>query len=275
MAHILIAGCGDVGTTLGLLLAAQGHVVWGLRRDPAPLPTPIRAIAADLGDPVTLEHLPPELDYVFYTAAAGARDEAHYRAVYVEGIGHLLDALAGQPLRRVFLTSSTSVYAQDDGGWVDEDSPAAGQGTSGRLIREGEQRLLAGPFPATVVRFAGIYGPGRTRLLEQVRAGRPCQAEPPQWSNRIHRDDCARVLAHLLTLEQPAPLYLAVDDEPAPLHEVLAWLAQRLELPAPPIVNPPLPAGQNKRCRNARLRATGFVFRYPSYREGYGAMLAR
>ena len=121
-----------------------------------------------------------------------------------------------------------------------------------------------------MVRFAGIYGPGRTRLIERVRAGDPCSAA---YANRIHRDDCAGVLRHLLRLERPLPLYLAADGEPATQCAVMTWMAERLGLPAPPSAD----AGDGnlgKRCRNARLAASGYEFEYPSFREGYGAIIA-
>jgi nucleoside-diphosphate-sugar epimerase len=289
MARILIAGCGDVGATLGQRLGAAGHEVWGLKRRPADLPSGIQPLAADLTDPATLNTLPPALDAVVYSAAAVGFSEAAYQAAYVAGVRNLLDALgqAGQRPRRLLFTSSTSVYAQHQGEWVDEDSPAQADGFSGRCIRAGEQLLWDSPWPAVAVRFGGIYGPGRTRLIDSVREGTATRpGGPPLYTNRIHRDDCARVLEHLLLLPAPAPLYLAVDDDPAPLGEVLCWLATQLGLPEPPLAaNPPLKPGAagtgdpalrmraSKRCRNGRLCASGFQFRYPSYRDGYAALL--
>ncbi|MDG4595588.1 MAG: SDR family oxidoreductase [Candidatus Contendobacter sp.] len=288
MARILIAGCGDVGATLGQDLNSAGHEVWGLKRHPADLPPGIRPLAADLTDPATLNALPPDLDAVVYSAAATGFSEAAYQAAYVTGVHNLLEALreAGQQPHQMLFASSTSVYAQHQGEWVDEDSPAEAESFSGRCIRVGERLMWDSPWPAVAVRFGGIYGPGRTRLIDSVRAGTAARpAGPPLYTNRIHRDDCARVLEHLLFLLGPAPLYLAVDDDPAPLGEVLSWLATQLGVPEPPLAaHPPLKPGAgigdpalrmraSKRCRNARLRASGFQFRYPSYRDGYAALL--
>ena len=290
MARILIAGCGDIGATLGQQLHAAGHEVWGLKRRPADLPPGIQPLAADLTDPATLNTLPPALDGVVYSAAAAGFSESHYQAAYVAGVQNLLDALrqAGQQPRRLLFTSSTSVYAQHQGEWVDEDSPAEADSFSGRCIRTGEQLLWDSPWPAVAVRFGGIYGPGRTRLIESVRAGTATRpAGPPLYTNRIHRDDCARVLEHLLFLPEPAPLYLAVDDDPAPLDEVLSWLAAQLGVPEPPLAtdlplkpgagagDPALRMRASKRCRNARLHASGFQFCYPSYRDGYAAEITK
>lgn len=289
MARILIAGCGDVGTALGLALDAAGHAVWGLKRQPADLPPGIQPLAADLTDPATLTVLPPDLDYVVYSAAAAGFNESHYQAAYVSGARNLLDALArgDQRPKRLLFTSSTSVHAQHHGEWVDEDSPAQAEGFSGRCIRAGEQLMWDSAWPAVVARFGGIYGPGRTRLIDSVRSGTATRSEgPPIYTNRIHRDDCARVLAHLLALPKPERLYIAVDDDPAPLGEVLCWLAAQLGVTEPPLVpRPPRKPGAesngeaaqrlraSKRCRNTRLRASGFEFRYPSYRDGYAALL--
>ncbi len=289
MARILIAGCGDVGTTLGLRLHAAGHEVWGLKRSLHGLPPGLQPLAADLADPATLTVLPPALDYLVYSAAAAGFSEALYQAAYVAGVRNLLDALrqGGQHPKRLLLTSSTSVYAQHRGEWVDEDSPAVAESFSGRCIRAGEQLLWDSGWPAVVVRFGGIYGPGRTRLIDSVRDGTAtCPAGAPVFTNRIHRDDCAQVLEHLLLLPDPAPLYLAVDDDPAPLAEVLSWLAIQLGMPEPSVGACPAlkPGSKNrpdralrqrasKRCRNARLRGSGFQFHYPSYRDGYAALL--
>jgi nucleoside-diphosphate-sugar epimerase len=288
MARVLIAGCGDVGTALGRNLSIAGHEVWGLKRRPGDLPTGIQPLAADLTDPATLTALPAALDYLVYSAAAAGFGEEAYQAAYVTGVRHLLDALRqdGQRPKRLLFTSSTSVHAQNQGEWVDEDSPAGAEGFSGRCIRQGEQLMWDSGWPAVVVRFGGIYGPGRTRLIDSVRDGTATRsADPPLYTNRIHRDDCARVLEHLLFLSDPAPLYLAVDDDPAPLNEVLSWLAAQLGVPEPALAaGPPSKPGAgtgdaasrmraSKRCRNARLRASGFRFRYPSYQDGYAALL--
>ncbi len=130
------------------------------------------------------------------------------------------------------------------------------------------------PFPGTVLRLGGIYGPGRTSLLERARSGVP---GGPAFTNRIHRDDAAAALLHLALLPTAEPCYVGVDCEPATEAEVLAWLARRLGVtPAEaPGVAPSSSrrARGSKRCRNARLLASGFRFRYPTWREGYEALL--
>lgn len=190
----------------------------GLRRQCDALPSEIRPFVADVTKPETLQVLPPALDFVFYTAAPDHSTEEGYQSTYVDGLHHLLAALAGQPhkLRHFFFTSSTGVYGQTTGEWVDETSLTEPEHFSGTLQLAAEQVVLNSGFPATVVRLGVIYGPGRTRLIDTVRQGPAvCSDESLQFTNRIHRDDCAGVLRHLMELPQPDRLYLGVDHEPA------------------------------------------------------------
>ena len=289
MSRILIAGCGYVGTRLGIELAEGGHTVWGLRRHPEDLPATISPLSADLTEPSTLRNLPPGLDHVVYAVAADGPGEATYRKAYLEGMRHLLAALVAQEARprRIYFVSSTAVYGQEGGEWVDEDSATEPSASNGKILLAAEGQVLAGPFPATVLRLGGIYGPGRTRLIRLVASGEATvNPAPPVYTNRIHRDDAAGMLAHLIARdeaagggESPLPrVYLGVDSAPAPRHEVLAWLADRLGV-APPRHVPAKEApqrrrGGNKRCRNARILASGYSLRFPSFREGYGEMLS-
>jgi len=278
MARILIAGCGYVGEALGGLLLADGHDVWGLRRNPRSLRADIKSIAADLAQPEDLRDLPGDLDAVFYLVSPKGSEDALYRRAYVDGLRGLIAALHDQrQVPRLLFASSTAVYAQDDGGWVDESSETAPEHWSGKRILEGEQLALQALPRATVIRFGGIYGPRRTRLIDAVRSGRAVYRKaPPQYTNRIHRDDCAGALHHLMKLEDADSLYLGVDDDPAEERVVMLWLAGVMGSPEPRAADKEeastRPRG-NKRCRNARLVQSGYRFRYPTFREGYSAVL--
>jgi nucleoside-diphosphate-sugar epimerase len=286
VARVLVAGCGYVGSELARQLAADGHVVYGLRRSAGALPEGVQRLAADLGDRAGLHAALAEvehggIDAVVYAAAADRADDEAYRRAYVEGLANVLAWAEAQGMRppRVFFTSSTAVYAQQDGAWVDEDSPTEPTHFSGTRMLEAER--LVGAAGGVALRLGGIYGPGRTRLIEGVRAGRlAIQPGPPRWTNRIHRDDAAGALRHLVGRALAGapldPVYVGVDDEPADDATVLRWLAQRLGVPPPATAAAGEPArgrGGNKRCRNARLRATGYRFAYPTFREGYGALI--
>ncbi|MEM7353776.1 MAG: SDR family oxidoreductase [Acidobacteriota bacterium] len=275
--RILIAGCGDVGTRLGLLLAADGHQVWGVRRRPERLPEGIQGLAADLTDRASLAALPQALDQVYYTAAADRSTEEAYRQAYVDGLRNVLSAVGESPRRLVFV-SSTSVYGQTDGSWVDEGSPTEPRSFRGRLILEAEAVLAERAQETVTVRFAGIYGPGRTRLIDSVRRGEAvCYDDPPLYTNRIHVDDCAAVLRHLGGLRSVPGIVLGVDHAPTPDGEVKRWLARRQGVAEPPEAGDrpatrPRPVA-NKRCSNRWLVDSGYRFLYADYRAGYGAML--
>jgi len=273
-ARVLIAGCGDVGTALGLLLVGDGHQVHALRRNVSALPAALAPLAADLAAPESLSNL-PEIDYLFYTAAADGPDDAAYACAYVSGVENLLAALrsAGQSVRHAFFVSSTGVYGQDAGEIVDETSATLPVRFTGARLLQGERTMLDGDYPASVVRFGGIYGPGRTRLLRLVKAGASCNVAPPRFSNRIHRDDCAGVLRHLMGVDAAERIYLGVDCEPAAQCEVMEWLAKRLNAPPPAREIAAGACGQGKRCSNARLLESGYEFRYPTFREGYGQII--
>jgi nucleoside-diphosphate-sugar epimerase len=276
---ILIVGCGDVGQQAANLLADTGCEVFGLRRYVDGLTPPIKPIQADITNPASLTDLADmTFSQVLVTTAAGDYSEQRYRAVYVDGLANVLECLQPRPPRRVILTSSTSVYHQNDGGWVDEDSATAPTGFAGRLMLEAEALLLAAPIPATVVRFGGIYGPGRDRLLNRLRQGHIVPRGAGHYSNRIHSADCAAVLAHLVAAEQRGQAlhrcYLAVDCAPTPLRQICEWLARAMDLDVAAMSEEPLPLrGGNKRCSNRRLLDSGYRFIYPDYRAGFGSLL--
>ncbi|THG76646.1 SDR family oxidoreductase [Pseudomonas sp. A-1] len=276
---VVIAGCGDVGSRLGLQLQAAGWSVYGLRRDVAALPAGLLPLAADLLQADCPAQWPASApDYLVYCATPASSEESAYRATYVDGLRHVLGWLEqrGQRPRRLLFVSSTGVYGQQDGEWVDESSPCQPASWSGRVLLEAEALALGGGLPASVVRLAGIYGPGRRWLLSQVRAGYRVAEVPPLYGNRIHAEDAAGLLACLLQADARGvaleAVYLGVDDEPAPLAEVVAWLRERLGVSHWAAESASRRAG-SKRCSNARARALGWVPRYPSWREGYAALL--
>ncbi|MET4096751.1 SDR family oxidoreductase [Arthrobacter sp. UYCu712] len=281
---VLLAGCGDLGTEAGLRFAATGLRVVGWRRSPEKLPPAIEGIRTDLSTG-ELPPIPADTTAVVVALAADSPAEGAYRAAYVDGLSNVLDAVlvSGAGIRRVLFVASTAVYGDAGGGWIDEGTTPEPGGFSGRVIREAEEllysRLHGTSIAPVVLRLGGIYGPGRTRLIDQVRGGTAVVPAESRFTNRIHRDDAAAAIVHLCTMEAvPAPVYVGVDSEPAELGDVLTFLAAELGLPQPPS-SAADPGGEpsrggNKRCSNALLRGSGFEFRYPSFREGYRAVLA-
>jgi len=296
---VLLAGCGDLGTEAGLRFAAAGHRVVGWRRSPEKLPAAIEGAAADLSSR-ELPPIPADTTAVVVAIAADSPTEVAYRAAYVDSLAHVLDAAlaSGAGVRRILFVSSTAVYGDAGGGWIDERTTPEPGGFSGRIIREAEEllysRLRGTGITPVVLRLGGIYGPGRTRLIDQVRGGTAVIPAASRFTNRIHRDDAAAAIVHLCTMDAvPGPVYVGVDNEPAELGDVLCFLADELGLPRPASESAGVSGGAggaggggatasggepsrggNKRASNALLRSTGFEFQYPSFREGYRAVLA-
>lgn len=272
--RILLAGCGDLGERVAQRLRAHGDEVWALRRQPpARGMHGIHWLRGDLTDPASLRELPAGITRLVYLPAPATRDKAAYRAIFVDGLRHLLEALDRRKLARVLFVSSSAVYGEHDGDWVDEATPTDPPGFNGAVLLEAEQWLAEQSLPSTVLRLAGLYGPGRLQLIERLRAGQlRVPRETPHWANRIHVDDAAAAIAHLLQLKSPQPLYLGVDDTPMPLDELYDFLAALIDAPLPAEGAAPAGVG-SKRLRNARLRASGWAPQWPDAREGYAALL--
>lgn len=274
--RVLVAGLGDVGGRAAALLAADGHEVVGVRRSDTPGPAGVTMVRGDLTDDHLIARLPAGFDRVLVTVSADARDPALYRTAYLEGPTTLLGGLArrGDEVERVVFTSSSAVYGQRDGEWVDEQSPTEPGSATGRVLVEAERAIADGPHPATSLRLTGIYGPGRTRLVDRVRSGDAVVGTTPAWTNRIHAADAAAACVLLLGLGADAPaVVIGTDDEPATRATVYGWLAERLGVPAPEVDDERAPVRGSKRCRNGLLRSLGWTPSYPTFREGYAELV--
>ncbi len=292
MAQVVIAGCGYVGNELARRLIGQGHEVFGIRRDVSKLVEGVRGIAGDVARPETLGPAPKRVEQAVYVVGATDGSEQAYRRAYLDGLAGFLQWLAdeGQRPRRLVMASSTSVYGQRRGERIDEDSPTHPTTYRGETLLASERLLATSGLSTVIVRFGGIYGPGRESLIDRARDGKLLLRSVEHFTNRIHRDDAAGALAHLLFHPSPEPLYLGVDDEAAEEAELYDWLAARLGAVPPLEVEESEEVGQgageeggarsatrrsagSKRCSNRRLRESGYVFRFPTYREGYGALI--
>ncbi|WP_141732466.1 SDR family oxidoreductase [Oligoflexus tunisiensis] len=278
MSRLLIAGAGYVGQALAeKALAAGTHEVSVLRRSPVQWPG-VKSIQADLLQPESLTVLRDVGDIV-YCAAADAADDASYKKIYQDGLRHLVEAVAKQGgYRRLIYVSSTSVYAESKGGWVDETNQNLAQAGSSRFMVSGEKWLMEGRGDYSILRMGGIYGPGRTWFLRRVKEGvERIYAQGGIYSNRIHRDDCVGMILHVLQSEAQRQVYNGVDCEAADRNEVIRWMAQQLGMDPATLQSTEdrtqIPARGNKRISNRKILDAGYRFLYPTYREGYTALL--
>ncbi len=281
MAKILIVGCGSIGTQLAEVLTAKGHQVVGLKRNPPvfDLITGIDYFKADISANKTLKALPLDFDFVYFIVSPDGRNQESYEAIYKAGVNQLLAHFSkAETPPQWFFISSTSVYGQTQGEWVDENSLSYPENRPSQLIRLAEQRLIALNAQHVIVRFSGIYGSGREYLLRIARQVPAIQQDPPYYTNRIHQTDCVGVLVFLLECRLAGigleSCYIASDDDPAPTWEVMSWLAERLSCSIPSVKAMAQDALMNKRCNNERLKALGYQFNYPSYKDGYAKLIA-
>jgi len=264
---VLLIGCGDLGARVGLSLADRGLDVLALRRNADRVPAPLHGRSVDLTrEAPDLAGLRPR--FVVVALTARPRTEDAYRATYVDGMARALDALEVAPERAV-LVSSTAVHgSRDRPPLEDESAPTDPADGPGRVLVAAEEEFHARVPHGTVLRLSGLYGGDSTRLLDMVREGRV--DDPHRWTNRIHREDAAAAVVHLLTMPTaPDRLYLGTDDEPAQMGDVAAHLARLLDVRAPAPADPA--QGHGKRLSNARLRSTGWAPTASSYREGYAS----
>lgn len=282
--RVLIVGCGYVGLPLGVELVRRGHEVFGLRRGgPEALGAAgINPLRADITRPETLAELPHEFDWVVNCAASGGGSADDYRQLYLDGNRNLLAWLAERPPGKYIYTSSTSVYAQNDGSLVTERSPVQPEAPTARVLVATEELLLAAVrnrFPAVILRVAGIYGPGRGHAFQQFLRGEArLEGDGSRYLNMIHRDDLTGIIIMALERGRPGEIYNAVDHEPVPQSAFFGWLAAELKRPLPPTVPVDEELGRkrgitNKRVSNAKLRAEwAYRFKYPNFRAGYGPL---
>ncbi len=270
--RVLIAGCGDVGNVLATALLQDGHIVYGLKRDTSTLPDGVQPIGADLLNPATLTDLPADIDSLVFMPTPASRDQAAYEDIFIQGWKNLWAGLKQAPAR-VLLVSSTAVYGENHGGIVDEETRPDPTGFNGKVLLEMEQLAGRCTENLVVVRISGIYGPGRERLIRlAISDGLEVQQTPSYFTNRIHRDDAAAALKHLLEVDRPEAMYLATDDQPAPRYEVVEWLAKTQGCASPKgLVDEN--ASRGKRVSNRKLRDSGFSLSYPDYKAGYAAVL--
>lgn len=285
MSTKLIFGCGYLGLRVARRWRDAGHEVHAVTRSMARAERlreeGIRPYVADVTQPSTLAGL-PVAETILYSIGFDRTSGRTMHEVYVDGLKAALDAIPDASGRIVYI-SSTSVYAQQDGEWVDESSPTEPTRQNGIDCLAAEQALRnhRSGARAVILRMAGLYGPGRIPRRETLLAGEPIAAAAEGFLNLIHIDDAASVVLAAETTARLPSLYVVSDGQPVPRREYYEELARQLGAPSPKFTAPPddAPAAArattDKRICNARLLAElRPVLACPSYREGLAAILA-
>ncbi|MEO8002888.1 MAG: NAD-dependent epimerase/dehydratase family protein [Arenimonas sp.] len=259
----IIAGAGDIGGRVAIALCNAGDEVISISRSVKDLPVGIRSVTADLNTGEGLIKLPQHADALVFCVAPDERTADAYQRLYVDGLQRVLTQCQ---FKRVLFVSSTAVYAQDAGEWIDEQSPALADTFNGSLLREAE--MLCGQHELGIaLRLTGIYGPGRNWMLRRAQAG---EVGRTHWTNRIHVEDAVTAIVQAHASPSPGKIYCVNDDCPAQESEVLAWLRKPETSTATEISNSET---SGRRVRNDLLRSTGWQPKYVSYREGYRQLL--
>jgi nucleoside-diphosphate-sugar epimerase len=232
-------------------------------------------IVADVLEPGTLANL-PHADTVLYAIGYDRAAGVSMQRLYVDGLRAVLAALPRQTGMFIY-TSSTGVYGQSDGQWVDEDSPCQPEREGGRVTLAAEEVLMQHPLGsrAVILRMAGIYGAGRIPNADAIRRGKPIAAPRDGYLNLIHVQDAARVVVAAAERAIPPRTYVVSDGHPIARREYYEELARLLGGP-PPIFAPPaadspaaLRASSSKRvCNDRMLAELGVSLRYPTFRQG-------
>ena len=287
--NVVILGCGYVGLELGRQLRERGHEAVGVRRSAdgtgAVERAGLEAVRADVTDPDDLERV-PDADALVFAASSGGRGADAARRVYVDGLRTAIEAFGSRlsPPDRLVYTSSTGVYGDHGGDWVDEETPLEPTTEKTEVLVEAEriarETAAARGIDGTVARYAGLYGPDRYRLERYVEG-----PVTEGYLNMVHRDDAAGAVRYLLEEDLARDeAVLVVDDEPVSKWEFADWLAAECgeDPPEKRTKEQRLADGDlseaarrrvrtSKRCSNDKLRSLGYEPAYPTFREGYAA----
>lgn len=273
--QVLQIGCGALGSLIAQATLARGHALTIARRSDKPVPEGAHLLQVDVINGEGLSELGTlKPDILLYCLAPASSDEQAYHETYYQGLQQVLAHMASASLKHVFFISSTRVYGEHAGEWLDDTSVAMPADAGGQVLLDAEHLLADLPCGNTALRVSGIYGPDRRYLL---RMAQQPQSWPQQahWTNRIHEQDVVGALMHLYDAvargQALYPHYILSDNTPVLQHEVLQWLAAQMDWPQP--VTPPSKPVTGKRLRNQRLQASGYRLQFPDYRAGYASIL--
>lgn len=281
---LLLIGCGDIPQRMLKQLnqdnpvTAFSHLA-AVRRSHLPI-ADTQMIYGDASDAEVLaEAMSEPPDQVVVTLTPDGRSLEDYTRTYLDSAKNLCAVAASlAPQARLIFISSTSVYHQNQGEWISAESPTKPVRETARVLLDAEREFMKSANPASVVRFSGIYGPGRDALIRKVGRGQFTRPELDHWSNRIHADDCGALLAFLMAhyssgAGKKKEIWLASDGQPVALSKVERWIADKLGVAHPDLDNSELQLA-GKRCDHSQLLRSGFKLRFPDYQQGYAPLLA-
>jgi nucleoside-diphosphate-sugar epimerase len=282
--NVLVVGCGWLGREVAARLVSRGDCVAGLTRT-EPTARQLRedgfdAFALDLATPGAARELRGRYDAIVAMQAASGRDDSDYTRAYLDATANVLESESAVDVTFVYV-SSTGVFGQSDGSWVDESTPPQPADGTARILVAAERLVLDRARHRAIpclVRCSGLYGPGRTGAIDRVRTGALAWGlGDATWMNFIHRDDAAATVVAALDRGSPGAVYHASDADPMSRHDVVAWIAGKLGIDPPRIdesASPGLLRGAHRRVNaQATRRALQIALQYESVREGMASLI--
>lgn len=275
MRKLLVVGCGYLGREVALRFLHLGWNVtaWTSGANSAWIEgdSPFRVSPVDIRDLDWIRRIGERdgpYDWVVNCVSSGGGGSDRYREIYLDGTANLLRGLV---FSRLLFTSSTSVYGQTDGTPVSEDSPSETTTATGQILRDTEDIVLA--RGGIVTRLAGLYGPGRSMMLGRFLEGKSTlDADGSRWLNTIHRDDAVSAIALLIVQNAASAIYNVADDGGLTQLAAFQFLSAKYQRSLPPSAPPNLDRKRgysNKQVLNTKLRALGWVPKFPSLLDGF------
>ena len=278
-AHVrtLIIGCGYVGEALGQRLVALGHEVTGVRRDSDGnerlAKRGIQPLNLDIIQPESFNSITEVYENVVIAVSSSRGGREAYQQIFQVGIENVANWLKNTQTRSVVFISSTSVYRQTNGEWVDENSETRGNTTSSSTLGAAEKQIASTNCCTTILRSSGIYGPGRGYLFQQFMKGAAqIDGTGERFLNMVHRDDLAEAILH--SFSGKGGIFNITDNEPISLLNFFKWLSESTGKPLPSFVPEPDPATRKRGLTNKRVsnhlfkEFHDYQYKYSTFREG-------
>ncbi len=264
--HILFIGYGQTSQRVAKKLWQQGHRITAISRTPKPNAL-VNHLVQDVHH-LNLTQLFP-IDCVYILLSPQERTMTAYEQIYLATVPIIIAALKSHPIQKIILLSSTRVYGEQQGQYIDDTTKIQPSDLGGEILRQMELCYLnAFPKQTIVVRPSGIYG---TSLQRMLNLAKNTQTYPAiHWTNRIHLDDLVQFLVDILVFEQPESSYLLSSGQHVPLHEIIMWFQKQLNLP---ILSLQSQQQTGKRMIPTHLQQMGFNLQHTNCFEDYLALL--
>jgi len=273
--RLLIIGCGKLGQQVGLFAKDMPLDLIGFKRKKI-TSTNLKIIEQDIFEESFFDKVKKfSPHFIIYCLSSDNPSEKSYQKNYVDGLKQVIASTKHiKNFQHLFFISSTSVYGENSGHFIDEFSETSPENYRGIILLEAERLMELVDFNYTVIRLSGIYGTGRNYMvnLSQDIARWP---DFDRWTNRVNEEDAANFILFLLTQclnnKVPEKLYLLTDNEPVRLYDLLNWIRQQLNLNenSKPNLRPVL----GKRLRSSIIPTLQFKYKFPSYKLGYKKLL--